>query len=255
MKRIATWIYKKLPDEKRKKLETLNIYFAGHQQYTKFVIVGYSRTGSNFLYAGLASCKEVKMYHEVFADHNRKNGESFDHVFNMVFNKQPSQVSAVGCKIFYFHLTEEEWKRFIDKEGFKIIHLVRNNKLRTIVSLDIAFKTDQWSSNEDTLITNKRIRLDNTTIKKRLESIVQYEQLTRNRFVDRAFLEVSYEELVNYPSKVFNKISKFLNISCVDVSAIELRKQNPDALKDLIENFEDVVNALKGTEYEKYLIS
>ncbi len=87
MKRIATRIYNKLLDEKRKKLKTLNIYFAGHQQYTKFVIVGYSRTGSNFLYAGLASCKEVKMYHEVFADHNRKNGESFDSVFNMVFNK------------------------------------------------------------------------------------------------------------------------------------------------------------------------
>ena len=227
MKKLATRIYNKLLDEKRNKLKTLNIYFAGHQQYTKFVIVGYSRTGSNFLYAGLASCKEVKMYHEVFADHNRKNGESFDHVFNMVFNKQPSQVSAVGCKIFYFHLTEEEWKRFIKKEEVKIIHLVRNNKLRTIASLDIAFKTDQWSSNEDTLITNKRIRLDNTTIKKRLESIVQYEQLTRNRFVDRAFLEVSYEELINYPSKVFNKISKIIKFKSIYLVYLRTSKRHP----------------------------
>ena len=34
-----------------------------------------------------------------------------------------------------------------------------------------------------------------------------------------------------------------------------LKKINPDSLEELIENYTEVVNHLKGTPYEKYLYS
>ena len=239
--------------KKDNKLRTLYTRFAGHQRYTRFAIIGHPRTGSNFVFVGLNKCKDVQIYHEIFAKHNRIKGETFEQIFNRFFDKQPMQIKVVGCKIFYEHFTKEEWVKFCLKENFKIIHLLRNNKLRTITSLDIAYKTDEWSLNKELSLRDKKIMLDTTTIMKRLESIEYDEQLIRNYFANREYLEVSYEELIDNPSVIFNKISKFLNISCVDINAIDIKKQNPEMLKDLIENYDHIAEKLKNTKYERYL--
>jgi hypothetical protein len=33
----------------------------------------------------------------------------------------------------------------------------------------------------------------------------------------------------------------------------DLRKQNPDSLEDILENYEEVAQAFRGTAFEKYL--
>src|SRR5512139_1184559 len=101
----------------------------GEEVRERFAIVGNARTGSNYLLDGLKSSKSVKMYHEIFAAHNREIGKDFDKVFSTLFRRESKGTRLVGFKLFYNHLTDEEWERFLSHRGFKVIHLTRENRV------------------------------------------------------------------------------------------------------------------------------
>jgi len=88
------------------------------------------------------------MNHELFVAHNREIGKNFDAIMSRAFRMESKSITTVGFKLFYYHLTDGEWTKFLSFKDILIIHLTRRNRLRTIVSLDIAFKTDQWSSRD-----------------------------------------------------------------------------------------------------------
>jgi LPS sulfotransferase NodH len=197
------------------------------------------------------------MYHEVFAKRNRKiAGKEFDMIFPMLFRKESRNIKAVGFKLFYDHLTIDEWDKFLSHKYLSIIHLTRENRLRTIVSLDIAFKTDQWSASakdKDKQLVEKRILLDTSTLIDRLEQIQYYETFIRDRFKDRHILEVVYEKLATKPKETFQYIVGYLSVDGIDLSKITLTKQNPESLEQLIVNYDEVYELLKNTKYAPHL--
>ncbi|NJM87053.1 MAG: hypothetical protein HC847_07545 [Hydrococcus sp. RU_2_2] len=154
-------------------------------------------------------------------------------------------------------MTEQEWNDFLFHDEFSIIHIIRKNKLRTIASLDIAFKTKQWSADKksEILRNNKNTILDTSQLMQRLEKIENYEDLTRKRFQKRSYLEINYEDLVSMPSETFSRISSYLNIEDIDYKKTKLKKQNPESLQDLIVNYDEVAQLLKNTRFEDYLNS
>jgi LPS sulfotransferase NodH len=199
------------------------------------------------------------MHHEAFAEHNLEMaGKGFDQIFHMLFGKQNKNIKAVGFKLFYDHLTKDEWERFLSYNDFKIIHLTRENCLRTIVSLDIAFKLDYWSSSTEDKgkpLIEKRIWLDTSNLIDRLEQIKDYEALTRKRFKDRRVLEVEYKKLIGKPGETFQSIGECLGINDIDFTKITIKKQNPENLKHLITNYDEVYQLLENTKFAKYLNS
>jgi LPS sulfotransferase NodH len=236
-------------------LTYLNIF--GHRNYNRFAVIGHSRTGSNYLFVGLNSSSCVRMYHEVFAKRNREVvGKEFDLIFPMVFQKESRNIKAVGFKLFYDHLTRGEWEKFLSHKYIRIIHLTRENRLRTIVSLDIAYKTDHWSASandKDKQIVEKRIVLDTSKLIDRLEQIQDYETFIRDRFKDRHILEVVYERLTTKPGEIFQYIGGYLGIDDIDLNKITLKKQNPESLEQLIVNYDEVYELLKNTKYAPHL--
>ncbi|SRR6266498_373465 len=230
----------------------------GHQVDQRFAIVGNARTGSNYLLDGLKNSPSIRMYHEIFADHNRPVGQDFDRVFSTVFQPESKSTKMVGFKVFYNHLTEDEWQKFLTCRDLKIIHLIRRNRLRTVISLEIAFKTGQWTqSGKSNLgeIKVKRLMLDPSKLIKRLEQIEGGEVTARSRFRDREVLEVVYEELVRSPKSVFESVGAYLGIDGIDPSRIRLRRQNPETLQQLIINYEEIEAALRNTRFEEYLLT
>lgn len=141
MKTFPSQILKRLPHKVKGSLNAAFLDLFGQDDYIRFAIIGHARTGSNFLSSGLKSLKCIVLHNEIFAAHNRTIGNDFDRIFASVFRKEMEHITAVGCKIFYYHLTDDEWTKFLSKKNFRIIHLVRQNRLRTIVSLDIAFQS------------------------------------------------------------------------------------------------------------------
>lgn len=198
------------------------------------------------------------MYHEVFAERNRETmGKEFNLIFPNIFRKESRKIKAVGFKLFYEHLTRDEWEKFLLHKYIGIIHLTRENRLRTIVSLDIAFKTDQWSlsvNDKNKELNERRIFLDTSRLIDRLEQIQHYETYIRDRFKDRNVVEVVYEKLIIKPRETFQHIGEYLGIDDIDLSKITLTKQNPESLEQLIINFDEVYTVLKNTRYAVYLI-
>jgi LPS sulfotransferase NodH len=197
------------------------------------------------------------MYHEVFAKRNREiAGKEFDQIFPMVFQKESRNIKAVGFKLFYEHLTRDEWEKLLSHKYIRIIHLTRENRLRTIVSLDIAFKTDQWGvsdNDKDKQLVEKRIILDTSKLIDRLDQIQYYERFTRDRFKDKHILEVVYEKLTTKPREIFQHIGGYLGVDDIDPSKITLTKQNPESLEQLIVNYDEVYELLKNTKYAPHL--
>ena len=228
----------------------------GERPRERFAIIGNARTGSNYLLDGLKSSPSIRMYHELFADHNREIGKDFDKVFSTLFRKEKKGTRMVGFKLFYNHLTEAEWDKFAADKSFKIIHLTRANRLRTIVSTDIAFKTGQWTRSKHSgnmPADARRVRLDPTTLNGRIERIEAGERLTRERFKDRPFLELAYETMVGEPVETFQRVGDFLGVHDIDPGQIGIRRQNPESLARLIVNYEEVRRMWMGTRYAHYL--
>src|SRR5215210_1178659 len=211
----------------------------GHQVEQRFAIVGNARTGSNYLLDGLNSSPSIRMYHEIFASHNREVGKDFEKTLSTVYQYESKSTKIVGFKVFYNHLTEDEWKKFVAHRDLKIIHLTRRNRLRTVISLEIAFKTGQWTkAGQSGGPKEKGVRLDPFKLIKQIEQIEQGEAATRARFCDREMLEVVYEELVRSPQQVFRSVSEYLGVDGIDSSKIRLKKQNPEGLAQLIINYD-----------------
>lgn len=226
----------------------------GHQVDRRFAIVGNARTGSNYLLDGLKSSPAIRVYHEIFASHNRKVGEDFDKILSTVYQYESKSTEMVGFKVFYNHLTDEEWNKLVARRDLKIIHLTRRNRLRTVISLEIAFKTGKWTKAGKTEgPKEKRITLDPLKLLQRLEQIEEGEEATRARFCDREILEVVYEEMVQSPQEVFNFVGAYLGVDGIDPGKIRLKKQNPESLAQLIVNYNEIEDVLRNTRYAEYL--
>ncbi|HLO14940.1 MAG TPA: Stf0 family sulfotransferase [Anaerolineales bacterium] len=226
----------------------------GHQIDQRFAIVGNARTGSNYLLDGLKTSPSVRMYHEIFADHNRRVGEDFDKILSTIFQYESDATKIVGFKVFYNHLTDEEWKKLAACPGLKVIHLLRHNRLRTVISLEIAFKTGQWTkSGNASGPKEKRVTLSPSKLIKRLEQIEEGECAARARFTDREILEIVYEELVRSPVEVFEAVGAYLGVEGIDPGKIRLKRQNPETLRQLIVNYAEVEAVLRNTRFEEYL--
>jgi hypothetical protein len=245
----------KTPIKNSEGAQDYNGLLFGHSNYTRMVVVGYARTGSNYLLDGITSSKSVRMYHEIFAEHNREPGKDFDRIFAKLLRKHEKSVKVVGFKLFYYHLTESEWTKFLRHDEFKVIHLTRRNRLRTILSLEIAMKTNQWKirANSNVRADDRRVHLDPGDLVERIATIQRMETETRERFKCRPLLEVVYEDLITDPIAGFQRISEFLNLTDIDPRKNILKKQNPEGIKDLIINFSEVAQSLAGTPYEEYL--
>jgi LPS sulfotransferase NodH len=226
----------------------------GSRDYKRFMVVGHARTGSNFLLAGLKQIDSIRIHHEVFGGHNRVIGENFQKIYDSVYRKYPSGTAAVGFKLFYYHLTEDEWNIISDNSDLLAIHLLRRNRLRTLTSLDIALASNEWAIENERKAVPNRISLNTHTLLDRIRKIESSEEDARNRLKSNPYTEIAYEELILSPEKEFERILKFIGVDGnIESKNITLKRQNSRPLSETIENFDDVSLALSGSHYECYL--
>ncbi len=227
----------------------------GHRDFDNFLVVGHARTGSNYLLAGLKSSSQIRVHGEIFAAHNREIGRRFGWAMSPLRTGQAAGVRLVGAKVFYYHLTEDEWAQLAsDRRITKVVHLTRGNKLRTLVSLEIARVTDEWRQT-GAAKPNERVKaeLNTATLLDSIREIERQEETARHRLAQTDMIELVYENLVSNPAEQFGRLAEFLGIDDIDPGAIALRKQNPGPVSDLIANYDEVRAVLGATEYKNYL--
>jgi LPS sulfotransferase NodH len=258
--KIGDFIRWKMELKKIRKF-SLNYFFSvlGSREYVKFIILTRSRTGSNLLIDYLNSHGKIFARSEIF---RHLKGRDWRAILRTVYRKHPFFTKATGFKIFYGHPFDapdcDIWKALEQDRAIRVIHLVRSNVLRSIVSHRIADKTNFWfqkrkQKRSKFSVEEKRIHLDFKELVKEFERTASWRLEADARFMGHEILEISYEELTGDPGTTFAKVCEFLGVNhCNPVSSF--RKQNPEKLKDLIENYAELKESFKDSRWQEYFV-
>lgn len=240
--------------------------------YRKFLILGRSRTGSNFLRGLLASRGGITVLGEIFKNPEkvewgtkgfpvRPGAERLyreDPVAFLqkdIFRPVPDSVEALGFKLFYYHAQEpgrkQIWDHLRQRKDVRVIHIMRRNILETHLSKERASRDDEWVSlrrrdrNEEPLV------LSVEECRKQFEQTRHWERQFNESFGDVPLLQVFYEDLVKDNALVMNSVQEFLGLTVRPV-APQTHKQARRPINEAIANFDQLQRAFVGTEWQSF---
>lgn len=227
----------------------------GNKDYDKFVVITRARTGSNFLVSSLNSHPNILANRELF---RVLNGKSCAQVWEKTFSNKPKNINVVGFKIFYYHPLDSEdrsvWDRLAADKKIKLIHLKRENLLRTVLSGKIALKTNVWykkTFGTKVKLADKKLSLNPDECIQEFKKIKEWESNIDNIFSEHSKLEISYEKMVTDPDTL-SEVLDFLGVEQKPLKTSH-KKQNKEPLSQLIENYDEFSNKLSKTEWH-YLL-
>lgn len=221
----------------------------GKEDYVKFVIVARSRTGSNLLRSLLNSHGDMIVFGEKFY---ALDGRETTSIYSEIFPNKSTKVR--GFKLFYYHPSDSKdrsvWDMLQQDKAIKIIHLQRKNQLRVHISRLIALKTDKWrtESKKTIGVEDRKVKVDIEKMLNDFETTNTYISDTQKIFKDHKIMEVTYSSMTQTPEQTLNEIQHFLGVPQKNLTS-QMRKQNPEAIKDLVVNYDEVYEALMDTEY------
>ncbi len=246
------------------------------KEVQKFIMLSYARCGSNMLKAMLNEHPQITCFGEIFnpaygkgylkwvnksflrrLSHKYLRDYSIENFLNDICTIQTTgDPQAVGYKIMYpgqferYPNFRDHWKI----NEFKIIRLTRHNLLRRYLSSKIANKESRWSS------SNYRgrqisITLDLDDLKRSINCLESIDCQIDTLAQEFQYLNVSHEQIVLNRKSSLQNIFEFLGVDINQTEKIEPRtvKQNPGELNMLIENYDEVRDALAGGQYERFL--
>ena len=243
------------PKETFKKLSIKLFCNFGSLNYRRFIVLTRSRTGSTMLISFLNSHPNIHAEGEIF---RKLNGRNYKDILVKTFARQPCYIKAKGFKIFYFHPIDDDsnniWDELISLDDLWIIHLKRRNILRTIVSRKIASAQEVWatrSAKRHSASRNKAVSFTIGELEQGFKKTRDAEVKGDKEFSKHPLATVYYEDLVDNPEGEFGKVTEFLGVKCAPPKT-HLKKQNPESLKVLIKNYDELKSAFSGTEWQEF---
>lgn len=207
----------------------------------KFIIISYSRTGSNFLISLLNSHPNITCGGELLGKVTPNS--DYSKLLNKIFN---SPNKTQGFKLFHYHPMNVENNQLLfdtikaDKT-IRIIFLERKNLLRRYYSLLKANQTNVWkvTNTKDITHTKSKISIDITKLIQTINSVTKYENLYKEMFQEHKHIIIQYEDIENNYTQTCMKIFRFLDLR-KHAAIGNTIKQNHGNLKDLIENYNEL---------------
>ncbi len=239
-------------------------------EITRFVIVSIPRTGSNFLCGGLNGHPEVLCHFELFhrervyawwelqeelGDLSARNADPkgfLARVWSLNRGKK-----AVGFKIFLGH-DRAALKAVLADTGVKKVLLRRRNRVKTFVSELVAAATGQYqrlARFHGPPPPPPRVQVDVGALKEHVELRGRFfaDVEEKLRSTDQTFLDLTYEDLFAGP-EALSSILRYVGVRD-DPSLFQGRdlKQNPDDLRLVIANYDELDEALAGDSLQEDL--
>lgn len=238
----------------------------------KFIIISTQRSGSSLLVTTLASHPEIECFREIFLEENVKPDSytSFSRAsilrklqhwfcrrrlvegYLAQFLGKVEGCEAVGFKFMYSQdkLLPQviDW---VEREEIKVIHLIRANVLKKRISRLVSRFRNFAHSTEPVEVC--RISVEPKRLKQKLDSMSDQVDQYRSRLSHFDHIEVTYEDLVANQDREIMRVLEFLGIGMLTSLSTNLVKVNPNDLSEVIENYDEVVQALRRTKYEQFL--
>ncbi len=241
----------------------------GQRDYTRFIVLGRSRTGSNYLRSLLNSHPGIQVLGEVF-----RNSDSLEwgldgypdprrvlaeyqadpvaFLDRHIFRSLPQQIQAFGFKIFYYHAQGEPlkriWSRLRDDAELRVLHVKRNNILRTHLSRARAARSNRWVQLSQSGIEEAPIRLEYAECRQDFERTRLWETEFERFFAGHPILPVAYEDLALDYRQAVSRIEAFLRVeACALVP--QTFKQSREPLAAAISNYADLKRQFADTPW------
>lgn len=193
---------------------------------------------------------------EVFS---RSDGRPYREVLESAFAAKGPKKKVAGFKIFYYHARGEDskgvWQDLVQRPRLHVLHLKRKNPLRAVVSREIASQRGEWRVREGERgggVEKKAVVLNPGQVIELIEETRKWEEWGDRFFSGCSTLELHYESLVSDQEGECARVFRWLGLEEVPVET-DLIRQNPESLRDLIENYDQVRAALEPTPWADLL--
>jgi LPS sulfotransferase NodH len=224
---------------------------------TPVIVLARSRTGSNLLVSLLNSHPLIRIRGEKCA---RLHGQDIYEVLKTAFSARSPKVCLAGFKLFYYHPNDQDsdllWQTLVALPNLKVIHLRRENILRTLLSRKIASVQDVWKNSGETadaegVKPRLTVHLSQGELEKGFTQTRGWEQWGEQLFREHAMHAVTYEELVEDRDETMERLFEFLGVEGWSTETV-LEKQNTQRLSELIENYDDLCHAFQNTPWSGF---
>lgn len=227
----------------------------GNRNYRHFILLTRSRTGSNMLSSLLKNHPNIDVHGEIFS---RLEGRDYKDILKEGFAKQPFYIKAAGFKIFYYHPLDDPssvlWNDLVNMDGLHVVQLKRRNVLRSLVSSKIATRQNVWLSTRSDAskgVADRRVSLSSKELTEGFEATRKWISQAESMFSEHPMLTLYYEDLVVNSESNIKRAFDFLGVDYCPVSTV-LKRQNPESLRDLISNFDELNETFRSTEWRSY---
>lgn len=245
-----------------------------NKDYEKFIIISLARSGSGWMVDLLNSHPNIiakpELYNLKGTVYGLRNFKSYEKRLDklrktrpieflekIIFRKYRKKIKAVGLKILYekyqfLNPRLLELREYIKRSNnMKIIHLVRENELKRLLSLKIASKTKKWhiKYNHEKSVLKPRLSYGEC-----LESFKRVDKKQKEFdafFKNHNVIEISYEDLCNNRNKELKKIQEFLKVPVKKLKSDKIKNESR-RLSKAIKNYYELKNKFKNTKYGKY---
>lgn len=246
--------------------------------YAKFIILSRGRTGSSLLQFLLDSHPNVLCMGEMFAGKGlpalpnsyprnrlphmeRKYSctslDNVDLLKSHIFIDYSDGIKAVGLRIAYYHAVNDPlWEYLMEQDDVLVVHLTRRNVFRMLVSWEIAKATGRWIeywSTTNTPPTRIPVNISKECCRE-FFTLVEAERIrARSMFTGERIIDICYEEFASAPeeSPAVQKVLEFLRLPVRPLSVMT-RRQNPEQLSELVENFDELSDEFARTRWAHY---
>ena len=256
------------------KNKLMELGWRGQKNYTRFIILGRSRTGSNLLRGLLNEHAQIVVLGELFQNEQEIgwaypgysqspkmlklfHNQPVKFLGEKVFRNYPTQTAAVGFKIFYYHARSKNWQPVWDylrnQQNLHVIHIKRRNLLKTHLSKKRAEQTDEWvnTTGQPQKPKSNSLRLDFAECQQDFEQTRAWETENDVFFREHPSLEIFYEDLARNYADEMQRVLTFLNITPQPLKP-QTHKQARQALSDTIENYAELKSQFAGTQWASF---
>ena len=242
----------------------------------KAIILTSQRSGSTFLGRCLESHPSIKSHGELLVGGNIKApsalhgkrtltklyrfvvARAWDPVDIMERYYARKEAPVVVFRAMYNHVDNRAVRAWLkEHKEVRIIHLRRDNLLKQHVSkLLLGVRRERpWQPHTDHEIPVASVHVSPERAVKDMQRVrdnfIRFEKLLS----DHRKTELVYERMCHgqtLTQEAWEQISDLLEIESVPIAA-DLVKMNPDDLRPMVENYDELAAALAGTEFERFL--
>ena len=248
----------------------------GQADYTRFMILGRSRTGSTLLLRSLKTHPQVVCYGELFRNdtinwqaqlgrvtHSQYQTYLANPVHFLqerVYRRQPVSIRAVGFKLFYYHAQvgslRPVWEYVEQNKQIKILHIKRRNVLEAHLSRVVAGETDQWrEGGHKAKLSTKAAAGPVTLAYAECLHVFQQTRLWEEEFDarlgDHAVLTVTYEDLARNFTHEIERVQSYLGVDQQSLQPATV-KQAKKPLAERIVNYVELKQQFANTCWAEF---